>query len=130
MLPAVSVARTVNVWLPSASPVNVLGDAHAANAPVSSLHVIAPSETVNVNVADALFDGLFGAPVIVTAGGTVSTENDRVALPVLPAASVTRTSNTCAPSASAAVVNGDAHAANAAPSMRQSVAVAAPPVVN
>jgi len=65
-LPAVSVDWTVKVWLPSARPVNDVGDAHVANAPLSSLHVSAPSEAVNVNVAFAELLGLLGLPVIVT----------------------------------------------------------------
>src|SRR5205807_1434742 len=40
VLPAVSVACTANVWLPSARPANVFGDVHAANAPASSLHAV------------------------------------------------------------------------------------------
>ena len=37
-LPAWSIARTLNVWSPSASVVTPYGDEHAWNAPPSSLH--------------------------------------------------------------------------------------------
>src|SRR5438874_692198 len=88
MLPAVSVERTVNVWFPSARLVNVLGDAHATNAPASTLHWIVPSLTVNANVALLELLGLAGVLVIVTVGGAVSTDHENVLLPTLPAVSV------------------------------------------
>ena len=52
----------------------------------------------------------------------MSTVNDRLAgeASVLPAASVARTSNVCAPSDSAPVVNGEEQDANAAASTRHS----------
>ena len=60
--------------------------------------------------------------MIVVSGGVVSHVNDRLAgeASVLLAASVARTSNVCAPSDSAPVVNGDEQDANAAASTRHS----------
>jgi len=129
-LPAASVACAVNVCAPATSPAKAFGDVHAANAPASSLHVSVPSVVVNAKVAVVAFVGFVGPLVIVTTGLTVSTENARVALPVLPAASVTRTSNTCAPSASATVVAGDVHVVNVPVSTRHAVAMGEPAVVN
>ena len=71
-----------------------------------------------------------GPDVIVTVGPAVSTVKLRESLPWLPAASVTRTVNLCAPSASEAVVNGDVHAANAPSSTAHSITVGLPAVVN
>jgi hypothetical protein len=129
-LPAVSVAWTVNVWLPSAIPVSASGEVHAANAPPSSLHWSVPSVVVKVNVADDEFDGFAGPLVIVTTGRTVSMENARLAVDELPAASLTRTSNWWFAFDSVPEVNGDVHAANAAASMRHWIVVGEPAVVN
>src|SRR5207237_707846 len=84
VLPAVSVERTVNVWFPSARLVNVLGDAHATNAPASTLHWIVPSLTVNANVAVDVLLGFAGVLVIVTVGACVSIVHVKLSLPTLP----------------------------------------------
>ena len=78
------------------------------------------SVEVKENVGVLSLVGPEGPAVIVVSGGVVSTVNDRLAgdASVLPAASVARTSNVCAPSARAAVVNADQQDANAAASTR------------
>ena len=111
VLPAASVARTANVWPPSGS-VSVIGLEHAVQVPPSTRHsnVEPDSLAVNVNVGDPSLVLPLGPPVIdvfgavVSAGGAgvVSTVNERVAgvASTLPAASMARTENVWAPSAS------------------------------
>ncbi len=122
VLPAVSVARTSNVCAPSASAAVVNGVVQAANAPASTRHwkVDPASVAVKENVGVLSLVVPVGPAVIVVSGGVVSTLNARLAGvgSVLPAVSVARTSNVCAPSASAAVVNGVVQAANAPASTR------------
>src|SRR5918996_1377403 len=79
-----------------------------------------PSLELNWNEALVLVVVAGGACEIVVCGAAVSTVIARLAglVSVLPAASVARTSNVCAPSASAAVVCGDVQAANTAASTR------------
>src|SRR5256885_1622430 len=84
----------------------------------------------NVKVGVGLEVGPVGPPVIVTVGATVSIVKPRVALLALPAASVTRTSNVCAASSKEAAVYVAKQAPNAPVSMRHSVVVGAPAVVN
>jgi hypothetical protein len=91
-LPTPSVPRTVNVWAPSLSEAVVCGELHAANAPASTRQSIAVAPAaVNVNAGVGSFVNAPGPVMIVTVGGVVSTLNDTIALPVLPAASVART---------------------------------------
>ena len=80
----------------------------------SSLHSnVAPASDVNANDADSTLIVPVGPVVIVVSGATVSTVNERVAgvASVLPAASVARTENVYAPSASTVYARGDVHAA-------------------
>ena len=122
VLPAASVARTSNVCAPSASTAVVNGELHEPQAPPSTRHAnVEPvSVAVNENVGVLSVVVPVGPAVIVVSGGVVSTVNDRLAGvgSVLPAASVARTSNVCAPSASTAVVNGVLHEPQAPPSTR------------
>ena len=115
-LPAASVARTENVYAPSASGPTTRGDVQLTYVPVvapgpSSLHSnVEPGFVeVNVNDGDATFVGPVGPDVIVVSGAAVSTVNDRVAgvASTLPAASVARTENVYAPSASGPTTRGD-----------------------
>src|SRR3569623_1355014 len=83
--PAASLARTVNVCMPSESPLYDAGLVHAAAAPVSTwqVTVVAPL-AVNEKLADELFDGSVGNAVIVSVGATVSTVHDADFVAVLP----------------------------------------------
>jgi hypothetical protein len=108
-VPRLSVARTENVYDPSASELYAFGEVHAAYVPVvepgpSSLHsnVDPASVAVNVNCGDALPVVPVGPPVIVVSGAAVSTVNDRVAADAsgVPRPSVARTENVYEPSAS------------------------------
>ena len=120
VLPAASVARTVNVYSPGASPQKPSGETHGANAPVwpgpLRLHSIVapPSLGANVKLGEAsLVTPLGPDSTVGAAGGVRSTTKLRSALPMLPAASLAWTSSVCAPSASgAAGVKGEAQAAN------------------
>src|SRR3954471_9451804 len=49
VLPAPSVARTSNVWEPSARPEYALGDVHAAYAPPSMRHSNVEPDSVDAN---------------------------------------------------------------------------------
>ena len=118
MLPAASVARTSNVCEPSASAAVVNGDVQDAKAAASTRHsnVEPASVEVNVNVGVLSLVEPRGPAVIVVSGAVVSTrEACSVAgvASMLPAASVARTSNVCAPWASAGVVYGEVQDANA-----------------
>ena len=77
--PAASVARTLNVWSPSASTPGENGDAQVAYWPSSSLH-----SNVEPSSVDVKRNGL-GPDVIVVSGGVVSTVKARDAAPTLPA---------------------------------------------
>src|SRR5262245_4594718 len=82
LLPARSVTRTSNVWLPSASPPDVNVVVHATSAALSTWHVIvdgAPA-VVKVKVGVASLVGPLGPVEMFAVGATVSTVNDRVAL--------------------------------------------------
>ena len=75
MFPAVSVARTVKVWLPSGVGPRVVGLVQAANVPLSSLHskpVGVASLALNAKVGVASFDELGGLVPRVIVGTTVS----------------------------------------------------------
>ncbi len=76
----------------------------------SSLHSNVPaSDDVNVNDGDVTFVVPVGPPVIVVSGATVSTVNDREAAvaSTLLAASIARTMNVYAPSASEPRIRGE-----------------------
>src|SRR6185437_6971933 len=85
---------------------------------------------VNVKVGVLSLVKPVGPPVIVTVGATVSSENARLAVPTLPAASIARTSNSWAPSPSAAGVNDALHATQPVPSIAHCTCVGFPAVVN
>ena len=121
VLPAESVARTENVYVPSASVPRLRGDEHAWNDPVaapgpSRRHSNVEPDSVEENVNDgALFADVPAGPVlIVVSGAVVSTVNVRVAGvgSTLPAASIARTENVCVPSASVPEECGDVQRAN------------------
>jgi len=92
VLPAGSMARTLKVWLPAASPLYELGDVQAAYAAPSRLQakVDPASVAVNANVAAVWFVGFAGLDEIVVFGAVVSTVTVRAleAADELPAASV------------------------------------------
>src|SRR5262245_21632321 len=100
------------------------GDAHGTN-PVtpSSWHsnVALVSGELNTNVGVASFDGFGGRSVSTSAGPTVSIVHWCVAgVPsTLPAASIARTANPCAPSARVTVA-GDEHGVKPLPSTEHS----------
>jgi hypothetical protein len=96
-LPALSVARTWNLWEPSARPVYAAG--HSPNAALSSAHSnVAGSSAAKVKLADVSLVGSAGPPVIVVTGAVVSTVHVWVTDRSLPARSVARTWNRCSPS--------------------------------
>src|SRR5918998_2191183 len=121
VLPAASVARTSNVCAPSENAPVVCGEVHAAKAAASTRHwKLAPASLENPNVGVESPVSPVGPESIVVCGAAVSTVIARLAglASVLPAASVARTSNVCAPSDNAPVVCGDVQAAKAAVSTR------------
>jgi hypothetical protein len=83
-------------------------------------NVVPASPAMNVKVGVAVFTAPVGPLLIVVSGTVASTVKVRVAGvgSGAPVTSTARISKVCAPSASVAVVNGDAQAANAAPSTR------------
>jgi hypothetical protein len=74
VLPAWSVARTANVWLPTLRSVSVTGEAHVANAPPSVEHsnVEPVSLAEKVSVALVLAVEAFGPESIVVSGAVRS----------------------------------------------------------
>src|SRR5687768_11776478 len=74
-LPAASVARTLNSWLPSASAVYAFGEEQVANAAPSSEHSnVAPASEEKLKVAVVAPVVAAGAPEpIVVSGAAVST---------------------------------------------------------
>src|SRR5215210_7420913 len=122
--PAGSVARTSNVWAPSVSDAVVSGVEHELHAPASTRHSkLEPAWSAeNANVGVASFVRPAGPLSIVVSGAAVSTVKPRDAGvgSTLPAKSVARTSNVCAPSASGAVVSGAEQPLQAPPSTRHS----------
>ena len=132
-LPAVSLTRTVNVCEPSGRALELNGDVQAANAAASTWQAMVDGAPVVVNVKMGVltFVGPLGPDVIVTVGPVVTTLKVRESIPMLPAASVTRTSNVCPPGASAVTgVNGEEQPANAPASKRHCVSIGEPPVTN
>src|SRR3954449_8012092 len=126
-LPAASVARTSNVCAPTASPLKSRGDVHAPHTPPSSRHSnVAASLAPNVKLAVVAVTVPDGPPVIVVSGAVVSAgaatvhARDAGDASTLPAASVARTSNVCAPTASPPKSRGDVHAPHTPPSSRHS----------
>jgi hypothetical protein len=93
VLPAASVTVTVKVYAPSASAVGVYEVVHAPDCvPIAHVVVDGDPPVVKVNVGVlSLVTVPTGGAVMETVGATVSTENERVAVPVFPAASVTVT---------------------------------------
>ena len=116
--PTPSVARTSKTCAPSDRAPVVNGELQDANAAASTRHsnVEPASVAVNVNVGVPSPVVPLGPAVIVVSGAVVSTVNARVAgeASALPRPSLARTSNVCAPSDSAPVVNGVEQDANAA----------------
>lgn len=93
--PAASVAQTVIVWVPTASPENGVPELHAAAAAPSTEHVVPTTEVVASAAVNASVNGRptcwpFSGEAIVTTGGIVSTVNVTVAHAV-PAAVVEQT---------------------------------------
>jgi hypothetical protein len=101
-LPAGSVARTANECDPSASPEYARGDVHAAHSPLSIRHSNDEPASDEENANDALvsFVSPAGPPEIDVTGGVVSIVQFQVGGEgsTLPAPSVARTENACAPS--------------------------------
>jgi hypothetical protein len=104
-LPAGSVARTLNVCEPLASPAYGFGLVQVVNPPLSSSHskVEPGSLAVKEKLAEVLAVGSLGEAVMVVFGAPVSTVHVNVAAlaSVLPAGSVARTAKVWDPSASA-----------------------------
>ena len=73
-MPAASVAFTLNVWLPSARPVNDAGLVQAEKPPASSSHlkVEPPSVDVKLKLAEVELLGFDGLAVMEVFGATVS----------------------------------------------------------
>ena len=95
----------------------------ALNAAVSTRHSkVVPGSLENEKVGVASAVSPLGPVSMVVCGALVSTMIVRLAglASELPAASVARTSNACAPFDSAGVVCGELHEANAAVSTRHS----------
>ncbi len=75
MFPAISVALTWKVWLPSANAVKFRGLVQAEKLPLSSLHskVEPVSVAVKLKPGAVLLDGLAGLAEIPVSGGVKST---------------------------------------------------------
>ena len=119
-----SVARTSKVCAPSAREAVVWAELQEAHAPASTRHSkVEPTWLAeNANVGVESFVGPDGPLSIVVSGATVSTVIVRMSGvgSMFPATSVARTSKVCEPSASEAVVVGEVHDVQAAPSTRHS----------
>jgi hypothetical protein len=88
------VKQIVIVWGPFVRPVNVIGDVHAKNAPLSSLQVAVqpPPEVENVHVI------VLPLPLHWTVGGETTMVQVLQALgPKSPIGVVARTQNVCVP---------------------------------
>ena len=121
-LPTWSVALTSRTWVPSASPLRVVGDVHVDQGPPSSRHstVASASSTVKLTVPLVCCVGVVGRPVMVTTGATPSTSHVRITSgPTLPAASVARTQKVWEPAARTPSPSGEEQAYGAPPSRRQ-----------
>ena len=110
LLPAKSVARTVNVWAPLERLWYVTAQGTAAPSRVQ-LNVEPASLEEKVKLAEVWFVRLAGPEVIVVCGGTVSTTHDQLGgvASTLPAGSVARTVNECVPSERLEYTIPDAH---------------------
>ena len=124
--PAVSIAKNLNACVPLESAGVVNGEVHAVKVVVSVESIphlkVEVSLAVNPKVGVLLFEGEFGEDVNDGIGLTVSIIHVYVAglASTLPTVSVARTWKLCDPSASAGVVNGEVHAANAPESTEHS----------
>ena len=127
VLPAGSVARTSNVWLPSTRGPTVAGLAHGSQSmPPSRRHSKDEPGSLesNSNDGDALLEGLPGTVVKVVSGAAVSTVQAYEAGvgSVLPAPSIARTSKVWLPSASRPATSGLVHGVQGPASTRHSKA--------
>ena len=94
--PAASLAVSVSVWVPSASPAKLAFVVQTAAGDPSSVHErVAPaSSEESPKVAEVEFDGLRGADRIVATGGVVSTVHaDEAGAEKFPIVSVAVTEN-------------------------------------
>src|SRR3954453_22543287 len=105
VLPAVSVARTSKVWLPSASAAVVCGLVQALQLPPSTRHwKVDVSLALNVNVGVASFEGSAGPESSEVFGAVLSTRRLATrSLFVCPRVSVATARRSYRPSATAAV---------------------------
>jgi hypothetical protein len=119
-LPARSVPRTWNVWLPSPSPEKLFGLEQDENVAPSNEHSNAGGASVEVkeNVAPVAVVVAGGFAVIVVLGGVASIVQlwELGVGSTLPEGSTARAWNVCAPSATDGYVFGLGQAANGAPS--------------
>jgi hypothetical protein len=126
VLPAASVARTWNVWLPAVSAGEIVsGLVQAVQLPLSTRHsnVELPSEELKLTSGVVLLDGSAGLESRVVFGAVRSTVQVWLAgVPsVLPAASVARTSKVWLPAVSAGEIDsGLVHDVQLPLSMRHS----------
>jgi hypothetical protein len=124
VLPAWSVARTSNVWLPSPSALVVSGLVQLFQPPPSTRHsnVDPGSLALNANVGVVSLVGFVGPLSIVVFGAVRSIVQVKLAgdASVLPETSVARTSKVCVPSPSTAVVCGVVQLFQVPESMRHS----------
>ena len=100
--PAVVVARTENVWAPSARPVRLRGDVHAAQSAPSRRHsnVAAAVGELNAKEAVALLTVPLGPLSMLVSGGPSMVQLELAGVAsTLPAASRARTSKVCEPAA-------------------------------
>jgi hypothetical protein len=123
--PAVSTARTVTEWDPSASAAVVKGEVQDAKAPASVAQVTAPrwaSVAVKAMLAVAVLSCWPAVGVdIDTTGAIVSETKLRVAVAAFPAASTCLTETECAPFVEVLAANGELQLPNAPPSVEQEV---------
>ena len=119
-LPARSRARTRNTCAPSPNPANDAGDKHTKNTAPSSEHSnVTPGSDANANTAAAEADNTGGTDTNNVSGGVVSTVQEALVLPELPAASVAVSSKVCVPSPRPVRSYGLEHGAAASASRRQ-----------
>ncbi len=84
--PTASVARTANVWAPSASPVRPRGEVQAVKPPPSTLHAKLAGAPVAVNAIESVVVLIVAGTevVMLVDGGVVSTVKARVAAALVP----------------------------------------------